>query len=90
MLILKDGDSASGRRYCRNVTALLLSDRLAFGWTEVMRLYGPVIWVFLVYVAASSNQKILSSRSASETDYTCAATLGILGPRLWAFGGRLI
>lgn len=43
MLILKDGDSASRRRCCRNVTALLLSDRLAFGWTQVMRIYGHVI-----------------------------------------------
>src|SRR2546421_1071319 len=50
MFILKNGDSASRRRYCRDVTARLLSDRLAFGWTQVMCLYGHVIWVFLVYV----------------------------------------
>lgn len=40
MHVLKDGDSPSRRHYGRNVTALLLSDRLAFGWTQIMRLYG--------------------------------------------------
>lgn len=58
MLILKDGDSASKRRYC-----------LSFGWIQVMRHYGHVIWTFLVYVAASSNQKLLSSRSTGGTNY---------------------
>lgn len=31
MLIPKEGDNTSKRRYCRNVTSLLLSHRLAFG-----------------------------------------------------------
>jgi hypothetical protein len=88
--ILNDGDSTSRRHYCHNMTALLLSDRLAFGWTQVMRLSGYVIWVFLVYVTARSNQKVLNSRSAGGTAYTCAAILGILGPHLWVFGSRLI
>ena len=48
-----------------------------------MRLYGHVIWVFLVYVAASSNQKLLSSRCAGGTDYTCAAILGTASVGFW-------
>ena len=89
-LIMKDRDPVSQRRYCRNVTALLASDRLAFGWAPIMRFYELVIWFFLMYVAASSGQKLLSSMSAGGSENPVLIMLAIMGPHLWAYGGRLI
>jgi DUF1365 family protein len=84
MLVLKSGNQVSRRRYCHTVTALLVADRFAFGWTHILRFYGLVIWAFLVYFAASSCEKLFSLTPAGRPDNAFIIMLGILGPHLWA------
>lgn len=87
---MNNGNRVSRGRYCRIVTALLVSDRLALGWIKLLRFSGLVIWVTLVYTATSSSQKLLSLTFAAEPETTFLMTLGILGPHLWAYASKLI
>jgi hypothetical protein len=91
ILIMNNCNHVSRRRYFRAGTALLISDRLAFGWTEILRFYGVLTWAFLMYVATSSGHKLLSPKPlATGTGTTFLLVLRILARHLLAFGRRLI
>lgn len=91
MLIMNNCNHVSRKRYFRPVTTLLISDRFAFRWTEILRFYGVLIWAFLVYAATRSGHKLLRSKPlAGGTGTTILLILRILGPHLWAFGMKLI
>ena len=91
ILIMNNCNHVSRRRYFRAVTTLLISDRLAFGWTEILRFYRSLIWAFLMCVATSSSHKLFSPKPlATGTGTAFLLLLQILGPHLLAFGRRLI
>jgi DUF1365 family protein len=91
MLIMNNCNYVSRKRYFRTVATLLISDRLAFGWTEILRFYGVLIWAFLVYVATSSGHQLLSPKPlAGGTGTKILLILRILSPHLRAFGMKLI
>ena len=90
VLVLKDGDNVSKRHYCRTIAAILVSDQLAFGWIPLLRFYGLVMWMLLMYVAMRSGQNLVSSKPTGGSGRDFLSMLGMLTPHLWAYGSRFI